>query len=34
MTLVASAPQGLNISDETLAYARSLRPWRSEFSFS
>jgi hypothetical protein len=34
MTLVASAPQGLNISDETLAYARSLRPWRSAFSFS
>jgi hypothetical protein len=31
LVLAASGGGGMNISDETLAYARSLRPWRNEF---
>jgi hypothetical protein len=30
LTLVSAQPPGLNISDEVLAYARSLKPWQSE----
>jgi hypothetical protein len=30
LTLVSSQPMGMNISDETLAMARALRPWSNE----
>jgi hypothetical protein len=33
LLLVGSGPPPLNISDETMAMLRMMRPWRSEFSY-